>query len=146
MSAKSIIASLKERGRDPDDPDFHDAGPPAAPFEAPAAHAPGLEKADAGDRVQLLSYLPDDRVHTSIYLPRDLRRRLREIAAAEECKVHDLLIEGVHTVIIRRRPAQKPPEQPEVQKPVSKPRQPQTRERLPPGQAVGVFINTRKKK
>jgi hypothetical protein len=32
------------------------------------------------------------RFHTSIYLPRGLRRRLREIAAAEECKVHDLLI------------------------------------------------------
>ena len=33
-----------------------------------------------------------DRVHSSVYLPRDLRRRLREIAAAEECKVHDLIV------------------------------------------------------
>jgi hypothetical protein len=43
-----------------------------------------------------------DRIHTSIYLPRDLRRRLREIAAAEDCKVHDLILKGVRHVIDRR--------------------------------------------
>jgi hypothetical protein len=43
-----------------------------------------------------------DRVHTSVYLPRDLRRRLREIAAAEECKVHDLILEGVRHVVDQR--------------------------------------------
>jgi len=38
-----------------------------------------------------------DRIHPSDYLPRDLRRRLREIAAAEQCKVHDLILEGVRS-------------------------------------------------
>ncbi len=43
-----------------------------------------------------------DRVHTSVYLPRDLRRRLREIAASEDCKMHDLILEGVRHVVNRR--------------------------------------------
>ena len=44
-----------------------------------------------------------DRFHTSTYLPQDLRRRLREIAAAEDCnKVHDWIIEGIRNVVDRR--------------------------------------------
>jgi len=43
-----------------------------------------------------------DRVHTSIYLPRDLRRSLRQIAAIEECKVHDLLIEALIELVSKR--------------------------------------------
>lgn len=43
-----------------------------------------------------------DRVHTSIYLPRDLRRSLRQIAAVEECKVHDLLIEAIIDLVAKR--------------------------------------------
>ncbi len=44
-----------------------------------------------------------DRFHTSTYLPQDLRRRLREIAAAEDCnKVHDWIIEGIRNFVDRR--------------------------------------------
>ncbi len=44
----------------------------------------------------------NDRIHTSVYLMRGVRRRLREIAAAEDCKVHDLILEGLQEVIRRR--------------------------------------------
>jgi len=39
---------------------------------------------------------------TGGYLPGDLRRRLREIAASEDCKMHDLILEGVRHVVNRR--------------------------------------------
>lgn len=42
-----------------------------------------------------------DIVHTSIYLPRSAWRALREIAAKEDVKVHDLFIEGVDAILKR---------------------------------------------
>lgn len=43
-----------------------------------------------------------DLVRSSIYLSREAHDRLREIAFAERKKVHDLIVEGVDTVIAKR--------------------------------------------
>jgi hypothetical protein len=43
-----------------------------------------------------------DIVHTSVYLPRPAYRLLRETAFTEECKIHDLLLEGVSAVLAKR--------------------------------------------
>lgn len=40
--------------------------------------------------------------HTSVYIPRAAYERLREIAFAERCKIHDLLMQGVDLVIAER--------------------------------------------
>jgi hypothetical protein len=40
--------------------------------------------------------------HTSVYIPREAHRRLREIAVAEDCKPHDLIMEGVNLVLRKR--------------------------------------------
>lgn len=40
-------------------------------------------------------------VHSSIYLPKSLHRALREIAFERDCKIHDLIIEGINAVIER---------------------------------------------
>jgi hypothetical protein len=40
--------------------------------------------------------------HTSVYIPRAAYERLREIAFAERCKIHDLLMEGIDLTIERR--------------------------------------------
>jgi predicted DNA-binding ribbon-helix-helix protein len=45
-----------------------------------------------------------DRVHTCIYLPRDVWRRLRAIAAAQDCKVCDLVMEAIEQVVAQRKP------------------------------------------
>ena len=101
---------------DPRDPD---AGPPPAPraqataplpvksVEAPTASrepppiikqtqiktptVPATSKARAGGRF-----------HTSIYLPRDLKRSVRQIAVNEDCKVYDLLIEAIIDLVATR--------------------------------------------
>lgn len=36
-----------------------------------------------------------DVVHTSIYLPRQVHRKLREIAFTRDVKVHDVIMEGI---------------------------------------------------
>lgn len=38
-------------------------------------------------------------VKTSLYLPPQAHRKLKEIAFAMDCKVHDLVIEGVNKVL-----------------------------------------------
>ena len=40
--------------------------------------------------------------HTSIYIPRSVHDRLREIAFHERKKIHDLIMEGVDSVIAAR--------------------------------------------
>lgn len=40
-------------------------------------------------------------VHSSVYLPKPLHQRLREIAFKRDCKIHDLIIEGIEAVILR---------------------------------------------
>ncbi len=42
-----------------------------------------------------------DIVHTSIYVPKPVHRKLREIAATTDRKVHDLIMEGVDDVLRR---------------------------------------------
>ena len=44
-----------------------------------------------------------DIVHTSLYLPKPLHQALREIAFKKDCKIHDLVIEGIETVVQRHR-------------------------------------------
>ena len=41
-------------------------------------------------------------VHSSIYVPKPIYQKLREIAVREDCKVHDLIMEGIKTVLERR--------------------------------------------
>lgn len=38
-------------------------------------------------------------VHTSLYLPREVHRRLREIAFTRDVKVHDVIMEGIDEVL-----------------------------------------------
>lgn len=40
-----------------------------------------------------------DIVHTSVYLPQPVYQRLRAIAYERECKIHDLLMEGVDAAL-----------------------------------------------
>ena len=40
-----------------------------------------------------------DVVHSSIYVPKAAYRKLREIALARECKVHDLVLDGIDSVL-----------------------------------------------
>ena len=77
--------------------DYLQDGLPAKPGEKapPQSPAPTTDPAPKVGK--------SDRIHTSLYLPRDLWRRLREIAAAEDCKVHDLILEGVRHVVERRQ-------------------------------------------
>ncbi|MEH3143914.1 MAG: hypothetical protein PGN34_00805 [Methylobacterium frigidaeris] len=38
-------------------------------------------------------------VHTSIYLPKEVHRRLREIAFARDVKIHDVIMEGIDAAL-----------------------------------------------
>jgi hypothetical protein len=38
-------------------------------------------------------------VHTSIYVPRPVHQKLREIAFTQECKVHDVIMEGIDAAL-----------------------------------------------
>ena len=40
-------------------------------------------------------------VHTSLYLPREVHRRLREIAFARDVKVHDVIMEGIDAALLK---------------------------------------------
>ncbi len=40
-----------------------------------------------------------DVVHTSVYLPREVHRRLREIAFTRDVKVHDVIMEGIDAAL-----------------------------------------------
>jgi hypothetical protein len=72
----SIIADLKL-----DEPP---AAPPATEAPAPATSA---RKARA------------DIVHTSIYLPKAMHRKLREVAFTTDRKVHDIILEGIEAAL-----------------------------------------------
>ncbi len=65
---------------------------PAAPTPAPepaAAVKPAGRKATP------------DIVHTSVYLPKQAHRKLKEIAFHTDKKVHDLIMEGIDEVLKR---------------------------------------------
>ncbi len=38
-------------------------------------------------------------VHTSVYIPRPVYQKLREIAFALDCKIHDLVMEGIDAAL-----------------------------------------------
>ena len=38
-------------------------------------------------------------VHTSVYLPREVHRKLREIAFTRDVKVHDIIMEGIDAAL-----------------------------------------------
>ncbi|WP_187278661.1 hypothetical protein [Methylobacterium sp. WL64] len=38
-------------------------------------------------------------VHTSVYLPKEVHRRLREIAFTRDVKVHDVIMEGIDAAL-----------------------------------------------
>ena len=40
-----------------------------------------------------------DVVHTSVYLPREVHRKLREIAFTRDVKVHDVIMEGIDAAL-----------------------------------------------
>ena len=40
-----------------------------------------------------------DIVHTSVYLPREVHRRLREIAFTRDVKIHDVIMEGIDAAL-----------------------------------------------
>ncbi|MFK5600662.1 hypothetical protein ACFZ8E_27325 [Methylobacterium sp. HMF5984] len=42
-----------------------------------------------------------DVVHTSVYLPKEVHRRLREIAFTRDVKVHDVIMEGIDAALQR---------------------------------------------
>jgi hypothetical protein len=44
-----------------------------------------------------------DIVHSSVYIPRAVYQALREIAFKEDCKVHDVIMEGIDAVLADRR-------------------------------------------
>lgn len=99
MGEKKSLAKLMEATRarhtegelDPFETGSLDPIPPSANAGKSTPEPPGRRNGASGDRV-----------HTSIYLPYDVWRRLRAIAAAEDCKVHDLIMEGVNEVVGRR--------------------------------------------
>jgi hypothetical protein len=55
-------------------------------------------------RSDVLPELPQRRaiVHSSLYLPEPVYEALRKIAFEERTKIHDLVIEGIDTVLRRR--------------------------------------------
>ncbi|MGU3541008.1 hypothetical protein [Methylobacterium sp. A54F] len=62
------------------------------PEDAPAA-TPDEPAAAKGRRAR------PEVVHTSVYLPREVHRRLREIAFTRDVKVHDVIMEGIDAAL-----------------------------------------------
>lgn len=77
----SLIGGLSLPGDPP--------APPVAGTEPAAEPAPKAKGRRARPEV----------VHTSVYLPREVHRRLREIAFARDCKVHDVIMEGIDAAL-----------------------------------------------
>lgn len=74
-------------------------------FSAKAVAAPIVGAANATEAtITTTNDTPDDdpMMRTSLYLPRAVHDKLREIAYVERCKVHDLFIEGIDKVLAER--------------------------------------------
>ena len=56
----------------------------------------------------------DDLVRSSIYLSKEGHNRLKKIAELEHKKVHDLIVEGIDTVIAKRGYAESARRKPKV--------------------------------
>lgn len=84
----SLIGGLSLPGSESREPAAPDAAsPPVAPSPDPGSGKP------AGRRAR------PDVVHTSVYLPREVHRRLREIAFTRDVKVHDVIMEGIDAAL-----------------------------------------------
>jgi hypothetical protein len=67
---------------------------PRAPAKRPRKTTENVAGASSGgDRPEI--------VHSSIYVPKALYQKLRELAVREDCKVHDLIMEGIKSVVER---------------------------------------------
>jgi hypothetical protein len=79
----SVIGGLKLQGSD-----------------ASALAADGApEHSDAATNAKPARRVRPEVVHTSVYLPREVHRRLREIAFTRDCKVHDVIMEGIDAAL-----------------------------------------------
>lgn len=63
------------------------------PPEAEAVAAPAPEPKGPTRRAR------PEVVHTSVYLPREVHRRLREIAFTRDVKIHDVIMEGIDAAL-----------------------------------------------
>ncbi|TXN01282.1 hypothetical protein FV222_10865 [Methylobacterium sp. WL103] len=70
---------------------------PSAPAADKTADAPSAkaEGTSTGRKAR------PDVVHTSVYLPKEVHRRLREIAFTRDVKVHDVIMEGIDAALQR---------------------------------------------
>ena len=59
---------------------------------------------DAGEKIEEQAGLAERPavIHSSLYLPENLHEALRKIAFDERLKIHDLVLEGVDNVLLRR--------------------------------------------
>jgi hypothetical protein len=64
--------------------------PPDPPASAPAGEGPA-EKAKRRARPEI--------VHTSVYIPRPVYQKLRQIAFETDCKIHDVIMEGIDAAL-----------------------------------------------
>lgn len=86
----SLIGGLALPGSEPREP----AAPTdPAPAAATSSTAPAPASKPAGRRAR------PEVVHTSVYLPREVHRRLREIAFTRDVKVHDVIMEGIDAAL-----------------------------------------------
>lgn len=83
----SLIGGLSLPGPDTREPAPTDTPEAAAPSAASRSSKP------AGRRAR------PEVVHTSVYLPREVHRRLREIAFTRDVKVHDVIMEGIDAAL-----------------------------------------------
>jgi len=94
----SVIGGLKLSDDDqartvaPAEPEAATPVPEALPVAAPASTPAPAPKA-SGRRAR------PEVVHTSVYLPREVHRRLREIAFTRDVKVHDVIMEGIDAAL-----------------------------------------------
>ena len=73
---------------------------PASPATPePAAEAPVPQAEPAAPKPATGRRARPDVVHTSVYLPREVHRRLREIAFTRDVKVHDVIMEGIDAAL-----------------------------------------------
>ena len=79
----SVIGGLNLQGSD------------ARALEADRPH----EQSDAAPYAKPAGRVRPEVVHTSVYLPREVHRRLREIAFTRDCKVHDVIMEGIDAAL-----------------------------------------------
>jgi hypothetical protein len=88
-----------------DDLDLKAVAPATPP--APTAEVVDLKAATKKAKAR-------DVQHTSVYVPREAYDRLREIAFHERKKIHDLIMEGVDSVIADRGHAERTGKKPKA--------------------------------